>query len=777
MDLENDLIKREKLFKRKLVIIRVLFIICIVIVILKISYLKYAHGDEYEKIAIRQAASQSDEKTLVSPRGNILDRNGNIMAQSNTYYNVIIDNKQIQKFNEMHKNKKIYENLPPILSSKLGFTLEEANEFIKVDSKGVPINNNNYLVIKNELTYTELQDLLDEVSKKGLSGVHSEEFSKRIYPLDNLAPQIVGFMRGDNGDGNWGLERIYNEQLTGVNGRRFSSYNDNGEVSTMTVEPIAGYDLVTTIDRDLQETIDQIAIKYHNEMNAVNVGIIVMNPNTGEILAMSEAPNFSNNHPGNISYISGTNFTSNYEAATPEEQGEMLYKVWRNFNVSDTFEPGSIYKPLVEATAIEESLVGLSEVFFCPGYKEFSDGTKVSCWHKIGHGNQTMRDGLTNSCNVVYMNVSSALGRSIYHSSQLDYGFGAYTNIDLPAESYGIINPIEQLNPVELATGAMGQGFNVTSIQAITALSAIANGGYLYTPYIVSQIKDSDNNIIKNTEPMINKKILTKETTDIVTNDMINVVENGTGKKLKIPGYTIAGKTGTAEQGLRNKEDYSVSFVGFLPTDKPQYIALGVVFKPAEYVSNVTSAVPMMKEVFETLISYYNIQPDGFVPEEIISNKTAYDYINKNVVSSIEALNKNGENYEIIGNGDTVVKQIPIPSALIQENATYYLTVENINNSALIEVPDVTGMDFNAGEELLINEGFRTVSQEIDNPNLNIQSETPTEDAVENTEETSTEKTVINVLEPKHEIISQMPASGVLLPPDTQIKLVVKRIQ
>lgn len=768
---EIEELRRNEKKIRKIRVARFAILGVFIFLVCRISYIDIVKGEEYQRLASSQAYNAVDEKVLTARRGEILDRNGNKLAVTNMYYNVFLDNIQIKEFDDLHPDVDVYTKIPLLLNETLDIPIDEAKEYIALDSNGVPVNNNHYKVIAKDLSYSEIEGLKTELEKNEFNGVYIEEEAKRIYPYEDLAPQVIGFIRGDNGEANWGLEKSYNAYLTGTDGRSFSSYNEKGQLVRNEVEAVDGDSIVTTLDLGLQEFTDEIAQKYLEIENAQNTSIIVMKADTGEILAMSEAPGFNNNEPSNLSKIGGDNYYEYYESLDESQKGEEIYGIWRNYNVSDTYEPGSIYKPIVAATALEEGVITENDTFFCPGYKVFSDGTRVKCWHRIGHGNQTVGDALTNSCNVAMMDIAELTGRDLFYKSQIDFGFGNYTGIDLPAESKGIIRTADELNEVELGTAGMGQGFNVTPIQAITAFNAVVNGGNLYTPYVVSQIVDENGNVIKNIEPTLSKKVITEETSAIIRKDLVRVVEEGTGKNLKIDGYTIGGKTGTAEQGARNKEEYAVSFVGFIPADDPEYVAFGTINRPETYVTNQTSAVPMMREVFEHLITYYDIPPNGDVTgSNTNSSEFMEDFTGRSVDEAISYAINHGYDYEIYRSGNVVESQIPASGSIINDNTTIRFSLTDNNEEELVEVPNVIDFSVDDARSILESEGFNVVV-EINETEEEIEEEEISESESEEGTSQSGEETADdeeNVIK----VIEQYPRNSIKLPRGSTIKIV-----
>ncbi len=744
-------------------------IVLIFALICRIGYIKVVHGEEYEKQAVIQPTTQSNEKQLIAKRGDILDRTGKPLATSTSVYNVFVDIIVINQLNEESKEKNVIDTVAQGLNETINYPIADFKALFAKDANGELVNNVNYYVIAKELPSESAIKLED----KNLPGVHLEELGNRTYPYNDLAAQTIGFIGGDGQSSNWGLENYYNDELTGVNGRNFVSYDDNQSVRNFEVESIKGNTVVTTIDATLQQFCDELVDKYAIMHGAKNAGIIIMKAKTGEILTMSEYPRFDNNYPGKLSSVTDPNFEAEDEQLDDSEKGEHIYSLWKNFNVSNTFEPGSIFKPVTVAMALEEGIISNDDVFYCDGYKTYPDGTRVKCWIYDstggGHGKLNVEEALANSCNVAMMEIAEKLDSELFEKYQKEFGYGSNTGIDLPGEedAKNLVYNAEKLNEVELGTGAFGQGFNATAIQDLVAFNATINGGKIIKPYVVSDILDSNGNVVQHTEPTILRTVISEETSDIIRNDLIGTVEYGTGKNLAIDGYTIGGKTGTAEQVPRGSGKYALSFVGFLPANDPEYIAIGVLNEPNDYLTEHTSAVPMMKEVFQKLINYYNIPTDSMVLEEASGNTVFMQDYTGSVISAVESINSKGYNYEISGSGDHVYKQSPAKGQPIDENTTIILYVNSSDESVksqLVEVPDVVGVELNEAERILTDLGFsvlKTTEEVFDTENAVVQApESTIEDDFEETR--------------RYTVTKQMPKKGISLPKGTQIRLMYK---
>ncbi len=745
-------------------VIRMLSLVLIVMLCGRIMFIKVVHGEDWEKSAVIQQTTQENEQTLTANRGDILDRTGKSLAISTSVYTVFADVHVINEQNELSKEKTLINETAAAMEELLGYPASDFKAAFAKDETGALIKDTYYFVLKKEVPL----DIATQIEDRNLLGIHLEEVGKRVYPYNNVAAQTIGFIGGDGKYSNWGLENYYDTELTGIDGRYFVSYDDNKNVRKYEVEPIKGNTLVTTLDATMQQFSDELVDKYGIQHGAKNASIIIMKPNTGEIVAMSEYPRFDSNFPGKLELVTDPTFATTYDTLDDTEKGESIYKLWKNFNVSNTFEPGSIFKPVTVAAALEEGIIANDDVFYCNGYNTYQDGTRVKCWIYDstggGHGKQTVEEALANSCNVAMMEIGEKTGAEVFSKYQKDFGFGVKTGVDLPGEEDGIVYDASGLNEVELGTGSFGQGFNATTLQSLVAFNATINGGKIVKPYVVADILDSTGKVIFHKEPEVLRQVVSKLTSDIIRNDLKATMIYGTGKNLAISGYSIGGKTGTAEQVPRGSGKYALSFVGYIPVNNPQYIAIGVINEPNDYLEKHTSAVPMMKEVFEKLIKYYNIPSDSDVIANNTGNKTFMKDYTGDVKIAVQDINAKGYNFDISGSGDYVYKQLPNKDQPIDSNTTVILFVkesENLDPTTLVEVPNVVGLTLDQARTTLIEFGFEVVeNQETSTKTVEVETVAPTTLVDEQPEEM-----------PVYEVTKQMPNKGISLPKGTQIRL------
>ncbi|MDL2248308.1 PASTA domain-containing protein, partial [Tyzzerella sp. OttesenSCG-928-J15] len=630
----------------------------------------------------------------------------------------------------------------------------------------IPIDELRQIIDENPASqYKVIARKVNIITKEALEAekakhVYFEEDTQRKYPGGDLAASLIGFIQGDSA---WGLEKKYDLQLKGEEGRELRIFDANNNAVTEKIDPIKGNTVVTTIDLVIQQEAQKLVAKYAEISLAKRASLIVADPNTGEILAMAEYPSFDLNDPFNPEKIN-SEYHKNMILALPEdEQLNEMYKICRNFSVVDTFECGSIYKPLVYAAAIEEGIISEYDTFYCGGVKDIY-GTKVPCWHLAGHGHQNYREAIANSCNVAVMEVVERLGREKYYKYQCDYGIGGSTGIDVPGEpnTERLVHGLAGLGPVELAVSSMGQGLNTTAVQMVAAFSSLINGGNMMKPYVVSQVIDENGNIVLENSPTVVRKVISKETSEVMKQTMVEVLVTGTGKKAAIPGYKIGGKTGTGQQGDKSdpdNNDIALTLMTYFPVDNPEYILMAVIYLPENYEDGNAQTLPMVKDMMNFIITQKHIPAD----DQTIANESLEEnavnienYEGLNIAEVTNKLNYYGFSYDISGSGDVVKTQFPSGGSKVTKGSRIYLTAtESGGETPLTLVPNIMGMTEIQAVETVTNVGFVPIVVN-GSADEEVSEETPPISS-ENTENPSAEiqpapvKTVTNQL-PKYEI-------------------------
>ena len=520
------------------------------------------------------------ERTIKAARGRILDRNGVVIA----------DNRTVCTISVVHNQIEDPESVIRILSGELGVPEDTVRKKVEKYSAREIIKTN---VDKKEG---------DKIRAQGLAGVKVDEDYKRYYPYDSLASRVLGFTGGDN-QGIIGLEVQYEKYLKGQDGKILTLSNAAGvEIENAAedrIEPVAGNDLVVTLDVNIQKYAEQAAYQVMEKKQANSVSVVVMNPKNGEILAMVNVPEFNLNEP--FTLIPG--IAADGDGKTSQD---LLNQMWRNKCINDTYEPGSTFKIVTAAAGLEAGVVKLTDNFSCPGFRVVED-RKIRC-HKVGgHGGETFLQGMMNSCNPVLIDVGQRLGVDNYYKYFAQFGLLGKTGIDLPGEAATIMHKKENMGLVELATVSFGQSFQITPLQLITTASSVINGGNRVTPHLaVKSVSPQTGSVLKFEFPL-GDRILSEETSSTMRYILEQVVSEGSGKNAKIEGYRIGGKTATSEKLPRSLKKYISSFVGFAPADDPQVIALITIDEPEGIYYGGTIAAPVVGSIFENILPYLGI--------------------------------------------------------------------------------------------------------------------------------------------------------------------------
>ncbi len=579
------------------------------------------NGEEYKQKVLSQ--QRYDSTTIPFKRGNIEDSNGTILAVSNKVYNVILDTKILMKKEE---------NLEP--------TLEALRKCFGIDTAVVrqyiaEHPNSSYYVMAKRMEY-EKMSAFQEMTKDpetgaSLRGVWFEDEYRREYPNGSLASDVVGFTTNDN-VGTYGLEEFYNDELCGINGREYGYLNEDSNLERTTIPARDGNNLHLAIDSNIQSIVEKYLKVYNEEFKdnfrpgngAENVGCIIMEVNTGRIIAMADYPGFNLNDPRNTASLIGMPVVDNNGVRTGESvtqeildglddaaMYQQLNALWKNFCISYTYEPGSVSKPFTVAAALEDGAIKGTESYNCEGFLHVGD-YDISCHQTFGDGTLTVQQGIERSCNVVLMNVAFKLGKDRFVDYQRLFGMGLKTNVDLAGEARtaSMVFTKDNIGPTDLATNSFGQSFNATMIQMITGFCSLINGGYYYEPHMVSKIVSADGATIENIEPRVLKRTISQATSDKVREYCNTVVsgEKGTGKTARPAGYMIGGKTGTAETLPRGNDEYVVSFMGYAPVDDPQIAIYVVVDRPnIQYQDNARQATGIVRNVLTEVLPYLNI--------------------------------------------------------------------------------------------------------------------------------------------------------------------------
>ena len=677
----------------------------------RVLYMKVVHGAEYEAAAKNQQINRYDI-TIPPNRGSILDRNNQVLAISTTVYNVALDSLQLAEVAELSPEEQ-EKTLTTLCEYFPELDYNTLKQYVTINPETGELYMNNhwkYLVKGIERSAKE------ELEAMNLKGVYFEKSSKRSYPLNSSACHLVGFTRGD---AQWGLEGYYNSYMEGTPGRSFILYNGADSVVHQDYDAKDGDTIITTIDYNIQKIAEEVVAETAAEWPAKNVAAMVMDPYTGEIYAMAESHSFDLNNPNEIpEWETDTKYTENWDQLSSEEQLEYLNTMWKNFCVSDTYEPGSIFKPMLVAAALEEGVITPNSSFQCNGYTDIG-GYRIKCHLVSGHGNINVEQIMAQSCNMGVIQIANLLGADKFYEYQREFGFGDYTGIDLPGEAAGQLHEKEAIGPTELATMSFGQTFNCTSIQVIAAFSSLINGGNLVKPHVVSQIVDADGNVVLQNDTEVVRRVISEKTSAYMRTALKATVENGLAKKLQIDGYSIGCKTCTAEQGSRTNDDlWTLSNMSYFPAENPKYIVFTVINQPSDYVEGVQTPTPMTKKLIEGIIKYDNLEPTQPVEDEanLSQNKTVTvaDYTDSVIFDVIGDLDGKELTYKVVGNGNTVVNQVPKGGTTVDVGSEVILYVQRSEeDTGTVSVPNVVGKNYEQAETTLTNAGF-TVAFEGD---------------------------------------------------------------
>ena len=660
---------------------------------LRTAYIQTVKGEQYRREAVEQ---QTRDTVVNAKRGSILDRNGKVLAVSASVETVSVSPVVI----EANKDVISPENLSKGLAEILG--LEYKDVFEKVS-----MNKTNYQRVKSRIEKEEADKVRKFIEENNVEGVSLDADTKRYYPYGNFASHVIGFTGTDN-QGLDGIELMYDKYLKGSAGRVIASKNAAGSDMPFEYEKMInaedGLNVVLTID----ETIQHIAEKYLEQAvvdNKLDNGsaCILMDVNTGEVLAMATKPDYNLNTPFEIANKSKLEEIEEIEDEDERKEAVSLalQKQWRNKAVVDTYEPGSVFKMFTAAMALEENVVKLDDVFFCGGSKHVGE-YDISCWKSSGHGSETFVQAVQNSCNPAFMEIGARIGAKKFTQYLEGFGFKEKTEIDLPGEAIGSFHAQSAFNEVELATSSFGQSFTVTPLQMITGASAIANGGRLMQPRIVKQLTDKNGTIVKEYPDIYRRQIVSSETSRTLCSILESVVSEGGGSGAYIKGFRVAGKTGTSEKLPRGNHKYIASFLGFAPADDPQIACLVILDEPMGGVYyGGTIAAPVCRQILEEVLLYLGVEPAYTTEEKATLEATVPDVRGLSVDAAIKNIKETNLRYSVEGSGETVISQIPKAGVKVNQLSTIMLYTDENQLNITTTVPDVTGCNVSSASSII----------------------------------------------------------------------------
>ncbi|NLG04084.1 MAG: penicillin-binding protein 2, partial [Clostridia bacterium] len=624
------------IMQKKLLVLFLFVLVAFVTLNMRLMKINKDNGETYKK----QVLSQQEYDSIVLPakRGDIIDAKGTKIAVSEKVYHVVVDAKAMSAESGKYLNPSIQAIYSAGIQSE--YTEAQLREYVQNNSTS------QYRVIAKKQKYDAVSSLMEIINDPekypDVKGIWLEDAYQRYYPYGSLACDVIGFVQGDE-KGNYGLEEFYDESLNGINGREYGYLNDDENLER-TIKPAQdGNTLVTSLDVNVQSIVEKHILAFNEEHKneyregngSTNTGVVIMNPNTGEIIAMASYPVYDLNNPRDLSRVPQTildaeiekmrksssdntisddsisNLSLEEKEAKLNEDGKWnaLAALWRNFCIADTYEPGSTMKPFTLAAGLEGGKLSGNENFDCQGVLHVGDHD-IHCNNRLGHGMLDVQGALDMSCNVAFMNMGEKIGKSEFMKYNRIFNFGLKTNVDLAGEALTntVIFDESKMNPTDLAIGSFGQGFNVTMVQMISGFCSLINGGYYYKPHVVSEIVNSDGATVQKIEPRVIKQTVSATTSDEIRKLCVSVIENGTGKSARPAGYRIGGKTGTAEKTPRGTENYVVSFMGFAPADDPQLVIYCVIDEPnVDYQPTAKYATVLAKDILTEVLQYMNV--------------------------------------------------------------------------------------------------------------------------------------------------------------------------
>jgi stage V sporulation protein D (sporulation-specific penicillin-binding protein) len=632
--------------------------------------------EDYNQIVLSQ--QQYDSRVIPFKRGDVLDRNGTYLATSEKVYNLILDPKQIMSDPDFYLEPTVNA-----LTECFGYDRTEIMNLIQEKKDKHYVRYAKQLTFDDKDKYEKYKAEKTEEFKKAkkvktaIKGIWFEDEYKRVYPYNSLASKLVGFANGDGMDGTGGIEQFYNTTLMGVNGREYGYLNDDSNLERVIKPASNGNTVVSTVDVNVQKIVEKYIAEWEAQTGSKQVGVVVMDPNNGEVLAMADSKTFDLNNPRELRPEFTTDVlrqlgikeamddykrkNKDAQPLTPETVSQHYSdeqiislgtqvawnQTWRNFCISDGYEPGSTEKIFTVSAALEEGAITGKETYECNKFLEVG-GHKINCVSRYGHGLITVEEGLMKSCNVVMMRIAQQMGKEKFYKYQQIFGFGSKTGIDLPGEADNktVMYTADTAGPTDLATNSFGQNFNCTMIQMAAAYCSVINGGSYYEPHVVKQILNEQGSVMKKVDPVLVRETVSESTTKYINEALFKTVnaEGGTGGAARIAGYKVAGKTGTAEKIPRDKTNYVVSFCGYAPSDNPQVLVYVVVDEPhVEDQPHSTYASQIFQKIMTEILPYLNVFPDTDTQGSLSSEDAATLPQQEGITTETQPSSESGE--------------------------------------------------------------------------------------------------------------------------------------
>lgn len=677
---------------KRILIMAVVIIFLMTTTVARVFYLTIVRGEELSEKAETQ---QLKDTEITAMRGTIYDSNGNVLAQSASVWNVFIDPLNIKD--------KQRDLIVDEFANLFGYDADEKKEFYDRTT-----HQNHYELVEKKVENNIKEKLSKFVSKNELGGcIGTEQTTKRYYPYGTLASSVIGFTGADD-QGLSGIEAYYDEQLTGTNGRiitaKDAKSNNIANDYETSIAATDGDSIVLTINQTIQYYLEKGLRETMNEYQAKGAYGVVMNCNTGAVLAMSSLPDYDCNEPYKLTYSKDKKAIKKLSDKTAKQEAESaaVQNQWRNFTVSDTYVPGSVFKTFVASAALEENVVNLNTTYNCTGSIQV-DKYKMKCHYHPGHGTQTLTQGLENSCNPFFITIGQKLGVHNYFKYFDAFGFTQKTNIDLPGEASPQYYKEDQYGIVELSSASFGQTNSLTPIQVCTGLCAIANGGKLLQPYLVSSIADANGKTVKKTQTKEIRQVISADTSEKVRKMMKSVVDNGTGKNGYVAGYSVGGKTGTSTKLGESKngegDKYIVSFGAIAPSDDPEIAMLIIVDEPNQDLGGGALCAPIAAQVTQEAMNVLVIEPKYNDSEMKDLSKQTPNVVGKSLDEAKKTLEENNLNFVVVGDDSTITRQCPSGADTIPNGGTVYLYTDD-SEKQTVNVPNFSGLTVNEAKDL-----------------------------------------------------------------------------
>lgn len=695
----NDMITR------KLAVFFLVILLAFIMLIARLFNISFQDGEKYKKQVLSQ--QKYDNKTIHYKRGSIVDRNGTVLAYSAQVYNVILDTKRLNSDPESIE--------PTLVALNQCFNIDpsEVRNYMRDNP------NNKYHILVKEVPYDQVTAYEEakaaDDSQISAYGIWFEKQYKRSYPYGSLAADVIGFTTGDD-IGQYGLEQYYNDVLAGSDGREYGYLTGGNALERTTIPAVNGNTICTTIDAYIQGICEEKILEFNmahygeyreGEPGSDNTGVIIMDVHTGEVLAMASYPTYDLNDPYDLSAFYSAEEIQNMK--DNDTYYEACNDLWKNFCISQSYEPGSVCKTFTVAAALDSGAIHDTDTYMCNGYISFGEGDheiRIRCHSRYGEGLLTVKGAIEVSCNVALIQIGQKMGVDAYLKYFKNFGFGLKTNIDLAGEmrTSSLVFTKDTMGPTELATSTFGQGFNVTMIQTISAFCSLVNGGYYYQPHMVNKIMDDNGNTVETIDPVLLRQTVSSSVSDLLRDYCIGVVEEGTGTYARPAGYKIGGKTGTAEHSGQGKIDYVVSFMGFAPADDPQIAIYVVIDRPNSSSQDTATrwACLLCREILTDVLPYKNIYMTEPLSEKeqqeleergshvftVSNNSVSDNSVSDNAVSENSVSENNVPEPQPAENNETETNKIvidPVTGYAIDPVTGEYLdpdTLEPINNES-----------------------------------------------------------------------------------------------